>query len=412
MRDETGRDLRRLWNRLDAGALYLVAFAMPISIAAANVAFGIGLLMIIRRAVSGGLSGRRIWNALTILILLSAAEDLLAILTSGYPKHFRHYFEDKWVLVAAFIPLWLVGDVKTGARALYLLMIAGLLAAIFALFQNVSGWNPLHNQLLESHGGGSMAVAFFSHHLTYGGIALLILCTALAWGLLGPGRSAPVRAAFVTELAAVGLFVTFARSALVGLAGSAVALLAAAPKKSRRRIAGIGAAGVIILLALVPGMMTRIGYVFSGDSDDESPRIRLWLSAIEIVKRYPLFGVGEGNWKTAFAEYGLPGHYVSTAHPHCDLLSTAVDGGIIAVLLFGALWVIYFARAFRYLKELPPESPARWGIIAGVSGVAGILVAGLFQNYLSDAEVANIAWFIVGMTVALGDRGCAEASRA
>lgn len=72
------------------------------------------------------------------------------------------------------------------------------------------------------------------------------------------------------------------------------------------------------------------------------------------------------------------------------------------MLIFLALFFTFFKIGAGYLKKIPADHPARWGIIAGLTGIAGILIAGLFQNYLTDAEVGNIAWFMVGITLTLG----------
>lgn len=394
-----------VWTRLETGVLYLIALAMPVSIAAANIAFGLGLLLLIRRAFTGGMKDRGVWNSVTLLIVAMGLWDLVAVLVSDYPIAIKHWGEDKWVFVAAFLPFALVRDVRRGTYALYLMMLSGLVTASVALFQNISGYDPLRDKLLEDHGGSYMAVGFFTHHLTYGGIALLILFTTVAWGVFGPGRSSPIRAAFVNLLAAVGLFATFARSALVGIGGGGLALLMLAPKKLRLWIIGVGIAGVVGLLVLSPGMMTRFQYFSAGspDSANESARWRLWGTAINIIEAHPVFGVGEPNWRYAFKEYKIPGHYVSVAHPHCDFLSAGVDGGIVAMVIFVALFAAYFRQGAVDLRDIASDHPARWGIVAGLTGVAGILIAGLFQNYLTDAEVGNIVWFMVGMSLVLGN---------
>ncbi len=392
-----------VWTKLETGILYLIALAMPVSIAAANLAFGLGLLLLIHRSVTGGMKDSGVWNIVTLLIVVTAVWDLVAVLVSPYPIQIRHWGEDKWVYIAAFLPFALVRDVRRGTNALYLMMFSGLVTASVALFQTISGYDPLRDKLLENHGGSYMAVGFFTHHLTYGGIALLILFTTIAWGVFGPGRHFPIRAVFVNLLAAVGLFATSARSALIGIGGGGLALLMLAPKKLRLWIVGIGLAGVMGLLVLSPGMMTRFQYMASGEGADESPRLRLWGTAIRIIEAHPFFGVGEPNWRYAFKEYKIPGHYVSVAHPHCDFLSAGVDGGLIAMVIFIVLFAAYFRRGGIDLKHLPLDHPARWGIIAGLTSIAGILIAGLFQNYLSDAEVGNIVWFLVGMTLTLGN---------
>jgi O-antigen ligase len=374
---------------------------MPISIAAANLTFGIGLLLVLRRAFLGQLKGAAVWNWVTILLVAAVLEDLLAMAVSSYGANYKGFGEDKWVLVACFLPLGLARTQEQASKAFYALMIGGLIAAAFAVFQSISGYNPLHDKMLESHGGGYMAVSFFTHHLTYAGIALVVLSISISWSLFGPGRKKLSSALFVSFLSAVGLFATFARSALVGLAGLAVPMLWGAPLKMRRWMLAAGAIGVVLFLLLMPGMATRFGYIFTSGTNDESPRIRLYQTSLNIISAHPFLGVGQGNWIKAFDDYHVVGRYVSNAHPHCDALSKAVNGGIPALLLFLGIWTAFFYQAVSAVRKLDQVGEARWGILAGMGGVGSILVAGLFQNYLSDAEVGNVVWFAVGLTLVL-----------
>ncbi len=385
---------------------------MPTSIAVTNLAFGICLLLGLWRVIfhDGDFPALKSW--VTLFITLLIVTKFISQLTTPYSPQFLHYFRKQWLLVAYFIPILLVRDQKTGSRALYLLMFSGLVTASYALFEHLVGWEPIHNQILEEHGGGYMAVGFFTFHLTYGGVALFILFFTASWGLFGSGRQSPIRSLFIVLLAAVGLFVSFARSALVGVATGSLLILFASPKKWRWRILTGLVVGMGALLLIVPGVWERMAMLFTTGPHDETPRIHLMQAAIEIIKRYPILGIGDGNWKTAFETLRLIrlGRFENYAHAHCDVLSITSDGGLIGLVVFLGIWVFFFRTAWRAFKRASADSEGRWVIVAGMSGIAGILLAGLFQNYLSDSEVGNVVWFTVGLTMALAGRITHEAA--
>jgi O-antigen ligase len=183
-------------------------------------------------------------------------------------------------------------------------------------------------------------------------------------------------------------------------------LIALKQGKTRRNLLVSAAIIVIVLLVAFPGLWERFGNAFSSGEHSESPRVRLWLSSLAIIAHHPLFGVGQSNFGTAFEQYKLPGEYVSTAHPHCDLLSIAVDGGLVALAVFIFVLVVFFRRASRSIGicRSGDYSPYRWLFAAAISLTVAILVAGLFQNYLSDAEVANIFWLVIGLAMGVEAR--------
>ncbi|MBM3329344.1 MAG: O-antigen ligase family protein [Calditrichaeota bacterium] len=386
-------------------ALALIAFAMPISIAAANLALGFGLLLALWRIVEVDPGRSRLGGLFGIMLLIFLVVHFTAMLLSNYPVHLKHWFEKRWVLAAFVVPVVLIRDQLSGERALYLVMIGGLLAAILALVQNAFGWDPVRDQFMEYHGGGSMAIGPFNHHLTYGGAAMIVALLALARFPFGGSRVDLLRAFFAIILSALGLYVSFARSALVGFGVGALGFVLLAPRKLRYWALGALVTGGAALLALVPGMLTRFTYIFQGEGVGEGPRLALVRSSLRIIREYPLLGVGAGNWREAFFQYGASGRYPSIAHPHSDLLSIAVDGGLISLTLFIAVWVIFFARMIRWRPDdnLAGESHSGESIVrkSALMVVPAIFTAGLFQNYLTDAEVANILWFVVGTALAV-----------
>ena len=257
--------------------------------------------------------------------------------------------------------------------------------------------------MLEPSGNGYLAIGSFTDHLTYGGMALIIAMITASAAIHFPGKHIKRLIIPLTILNLAGLAVSFARSAILGLGVGIMMLIFQIHRNMRRYILLFLVLGVVLTTILVPGLRERFGNVFSSGEHSESPRIRLWLTSVEIIRHHLWFGVGQSNFGAAFDKYHLPGYYVSTAHPHCDLLSIAVDGGVLALGLFTWTMAVFFVKSFRSYRTAGSNAARRMVTGCGIAVAASILLAGLFQNYLSDAEVASAFWFVVGLAMSQSD---------
>ncbi len=387
------------WHKIEEYTLILTAITLPLSIFAANVALSLSLLLLIRRLIFDRESIGHLSGGITIPLIFYLAVDFIAVFASGYPVHIADFFEDKWVLVAYFIAFGLARDPQMIGQAVWGMLAAGFLMAVYAVYQFLSGYDLLRGTELEPVSGGYMAVGVFTHHLTYAGIALIVFLTALSRALFEPRSWRKFWMPGLILLTGVGLFVSYGRSGLIGAIAGIAVLIAVAGKRLRGYLLAAGVAGFILMLAVTPGLTERFMNAFSSGEHSEGQRVRLWLSSVEIIKHHPIFGVGQSNFGLAFEKFHRPGYYENAAHPHCDLLSVAVDGGIIALVLFCFVWVTFFKKVIRVYRLASEGSTIDWIPSAGFAVAAAILTAGLFQNYLTDAEVANMVWFTVGLTM-------------
>lgn len=387
------------WEKTESLVLLMIAISIPISIAATNIAFGLGTLLLIRRMIVSRVLTLRITKGITVLLVSYLILDLTATIFSGFPINLKSLIEDKWVIMGYFIALGLVPDKIVLNKLLTALIISSTVSAYYSIIQFVIGWDFLRGQILEPIGKGYVAVGTFSHHLTLGGLLMLGLIIVLSRILFQPN----VRRKYIflasTVVLSIGLFVSYSRSAIVGLFGGLAVLVYAGDKKLRKIVIIFSILSGLLLLILVPGTAQRFLNSFSLGEHSEGPRIRLWLTSVEIIKHHPLFGIGQGNFDIGFEKYHIVGKYHNHAHPHNDFLSVAVDGGLISLSVFLLMWAVYIIKMNRLIIK-PKDVSNIWIPVMGLSAVVSLLIAGNFQNYQSDAEVGNMLWFIVGLTMA------------
>ncbi|MCC7142870.1 MAG: O-antigen ligase family protein [Candidatus Eisenbacteria bacterium] len=375
-------------DRLDRvlGPLLVVfALAAPWSIAGAQMATILAALSLLvarlarrRRALSLP------WTLWAVLGFLLA--QAISIPLGIHPERSLRCFRGSWVILFVFVYWQALREPTLRRQALHALIGSAALAGLYGTWQHWGGIDLLHRETLEPRPeGGFIAVGNLNSHLTYAGVLLPVFFLAIgaAIGARGRGRGLLGLAA---ALIGSGLLFSFTRTAWIGAAVgvSALGLLLG------RRAALIGGGtlgGVLVGGALLsPALAQRLVSIFQSGDD---PRWRLWQTALHIVRDHPITGAGLGAFKTLFPTYKVPGWYMSTIHPHHDLLNHMVEAGIVGGIAWIAIWLCFLAETRRTRFE-----PLRIGAIAGVLALLG---AGLGQCYSTDEEVAQVWWFVVAL---------------
>jgi len=389
---------KTVWQRFDEIALILIAVSLPLSIAATNIALTIGVILLVRRCIVDRSLLKALGGGITLPLIIWLGVSFISMLFSGYPIRVSNFIEEKWVISAYFVGFGLVHSSRSIRQTTLAWLIAGGILAIYAIYQFIFGHDLLRHEQLEPIGGMFMAIGLFGHHLTYGGVAMALLLMASA-GIkyIDSDRARQFIIALAT-LNGIGLLASYARSAIIGAAAGAAVLTMLLQRRYLKYLVAVGVVGMILMLLFMPGMGERFSNVFSGE---ESPRIRLALTSLNIIKHHPIIGIGEDNFSLAFEEYHVPGFYASTAHPHNDFLSATVNGGIIGLAAFAFIWITLFRKLFPLRLSTSIDQSQQWIVNGGITVFGGILIAGLFQNYMTDAEVGTMIWFIIGLTMSV-----------
>lgn len=147
-----------------------------------------------------------------------------------------------------------------------------------------------------------------------------------------------------------------------------------------------------------PKALNRIG---SGTSAEQSVGFRqnLWKSAVAIAAKHPI-GTGPGTFRFYSAE---PGIIESTVFAHQSYLQLAVEGGWLALVLFGCLAAFWMSYAFRGIRKQPePIVALRAGLLAATMALAA---HGLVESNLSFFGSGLTLFILVGLTLQLSTDG-------
>jgi len=396
------------WGRvlLRAGVLTLVA-CLPFSIVGMNIG---GVL-----AIVGGLMARvplhrapgrwfmvafALWQFASMLV----TGQLLQV-----PGQMWHWLLMPLVAVA-------LRDARWRGLALRLLAVSCIVAVTLALVQMVVGFGgkapfrvalPAAGGVRWWHGSG-----FFSTHLTFGFVMAVMV---LIWLSVEP--LAISRRWAMGVVAFLGLGLSEARSAFIGILAAAVV-----PGRSLREwlhmmALGVVAVGVLGGLALVlsPERMYR-ALTF------QDPRLAIWQVAGGVIADRPWFGCGGmkpyspiymqkladltgGATQMPFTGLILPNEnpLVGSMHAHNSYMSIAAGYGLPAAVLHLALMAVLALHFWRLRIKAP--AAARLGLQV----LAAFIAAGLFEYVVGDSESSMAAWAAMGLALGMaGDPGRSE----
>jgi polysaccharide biosynthesis protein PslJ len=190
--------------------------------------------------------------------------------------------------------------------------------------------------------------------------------------------------------AVLALYLTYSRSALVGMATS-LGLLALL---KYRKLIPVGIAGLLLLLFLpqTQAYVARFQEGLAGADLATQMRFGEYKDALILIGRYPIFGVGFTGVPDIDIYLGVSMLY----------LIIAENMGLVGLFIFIAIMVGFFSMvAISWRKGYPPRLEA---ILLGLAGaVAGALVSGIFDHYwfnMTYPHMTVLLWLYVGLATA------------
>lgn len=113
--------------------------------------------------------------------------------------------------------------------------------------------------------------------------------------------------------------------------------------------------------------ITSVSQTLAGETEKGSANFRLVVAreTMDMIKDFPVFGVGPGNWALHIPVYGAKSVYshetgVVRMRAHNDYLQTGGERGVLGLCLFLGFWVLAFFLSIRLILRLvtQPKQPA------------------------------------------------------
>jgi O-antigen ligase len=295
----------------------------------------------------------------------------------------------KQLLLLLIVPA--VYHLARGPRAHTVLNVIITVAAVSAIIGIVE-YSVLHYDSL-----GRRPRGLLGHYMTYSGLLMMVACAAAARLLFG--RRDRIWPALVLPALLVAVSLTFTRSAWVGLCVGAALLLVL---KDFRLLAALPVLAALFIALAPTNVTNRLYSMFDRRDPTSLDRIAMLEAGARIIRQYPLTGVGPDMVLRVYPEF-RSADAVEPIQPHLHNvpMQIAAERGLPAL----AFWIwfivalsIQLARKFR--TDTYRVLPA-----AGLSAVAAMLAAGMFEYNFGDSEFLMLFLVLVTLPYAAARNG-------
>jgi O-antigen ligase len=179
-----------------------------------------------------------------------------------------------------------------------------------------------------------------------------------------------------TLIMGAALVLTGSRSGVASFAVAVAAMLAFLVREipeRRHRVLAVVYAAVLLGGAVAWAGSDMVVARFADAPDALGERLEAWQNTLDIVRDFPLFGVGLGGYASAMLMYQTGDRRLMYVQAHNDYLQLAAEGGLLVVvpaILTVVTLVVTIRRRLRGDEDDPLTFWIRRGAVAGLLGIA------------------------------------------
>jgi len=396
--------------------------SVPFSIAGDDFAItGLYLVTIYRLATR---QDRLACNPIMFGMGLMMFGALISALFSGEALLSLSYFRNFWRLGLPFLVLLAFRNRPPDRYLRTLAVVAGIVA-IYGVIQFFSGLDVLRSAARQAEYRKAWdvwhAVGVFSHHLTFGGVFLMLfaLFTPAAFNR-EIGRWDRLLFFWAGAGSLLASMASMGRSIWLGSAAAISVMLLVL--LGRRRSVFLIVAVLILALGTVAvtrnsGLESSIGRSYLGHRirsisiEANRDRIMMWKAAIRAIQERPLLGLGPNrrdllqiHYDAVSRKYQHEFQHPARVGVHNLYLQNWVDFGLLGMAGYLAWWLTLIAQILSSLKQGPLSGRRNTTLLGCLAGFAGIMVAGFFENNFRDGEVQVAILLAMGLALVMLER--------
>ena len=286
---------------------------------------------------------------------------------------------------------WLIEDEKSLRTIVTVMLTVALIVSVYGIISYLRG-----SDLEESY----RVRATMSSTVTLAGVMLLAFALSLSLAVSGKAGKKRILFLLTTVFSFLCLTLTYTRGAWLG---AIVAILLTFLLSSGRKKAASLAALVLIVIALLASHHVRERVTSFTQLPEMSIRGRfsMWLSATQVAKDHPLFGVGLMDLKEVYDRYKRPDSGFRSGHMHSDFFQVLASTGLLGLAAF--LWFLRSVCGLLVRNLLSMERKEcflRAVCLGSLAGFCGFVTAGIFEWNFGDAEVVSMLYCLIGLACA------------
>ncbi|MBN2355137.1 O-antigen ligase family protein [candidate division KSB1 bacterium] len=380
-------DLHKKLLQVIVYALYIVAVAMPFSIALTQMALAVACMAWILRIFITKDVGFRAPGLEWAVAAFVIAEILATLFSIDRGQSLIHL---KRLLLIPLIYLIAanVTDEKTLKRLAWLFFFSIVVYSLWGL-----GWYFLHPGRRVQH---------LHHFMTAGGITMIGAVMGATFALRADNGRERLIFTAATVAVVLCLILTSTRGSWVGFFCALVFVLY---YTRRALIIAVPVLMVIFYLLTPQAFSHRLQHFFDPDWRTNAKRLYWWQVGWEIIKERPLIGIGDINTTDIYNRYADADKQGRLNHFHSNYVHIAVTLGLIGLLAFLGLIGSVFRQLYRVFFDR--RNASGWSTTWALAALAifwALNINGFFEWNCGDAEIITMIWFCTGVSLALSQQ--------
>jgi len=377
-------------EKVAVALLFGFVASLQVSIAAADILLSAMLVCWVAMLVAD----RRRPAAPAFFIPLAAYGAMTLISSLFSSDRMTSLIDSKQLVLLAIVPaVYEIARGKRAATVIDVIVSVGAASAAFGIIQ----YGLLHYDNLGQRPLGTM-----SHYMTYSGLLMLVICTAVARLVFGSRNR--IWPALVMPALVVALSLTLSRNAWIG-ACVAVGLLFVL--KDFRLAALLPVILAVVVVVAPEGLVNRFTQTFDAQDPSNLDRFAMIEIGAKMVRDHPLVGVGPNMVPRLYEQY-RPDYAINKVNPHLHNvpLQIAAERGLPALAIW--IWLIggLTVGLFRLFRRQQDKILAATALAA----VVAMLAAGLFEYNFGDSEFLMLFLVLVTLPFAAARSDGATAS--
>ena len=229
----------------------------------------------------------------------------------------------------------------------------------------------------------------------------LILIIPIVSSLLfyAPKGSKKALLAFSFITMVICLILTRSRAGWLALVGAMIFLVII--EKRKRLAIGLTLVLIVVTSILIPSVRTRLVTIFDLNSLVNEERIYGAKSALQMIKDYPLTGVGVNNFYHVYPQYQLPEAREHLIHAHNIFLQIGAEMGLFGLAVFLWLLIKVFKVGWKTLKKIKEGDYLRALVIGLLGSLVAFLVNQQFDYIWVKASLFVFFWVLLAILLVI-----------
>lgn len=373
--------------------LFVLAFVLPLSIAATNIVwislFAVWIVKIIRDKEID------VPMPMTLPILMFFGATLVSAMFGIDFFYSMKKINSEMLFLVFFLVAANIKDFNHAKKIILVFIISSSVSGLLGAAQYSAGRWSDHSELFSLIQGRAHGTRSWAQTYTEG---LLLALPASIYAVLYSKKKI-----FYISAVIIFLGIVFGYVRMVWISAAVVlGMMFILEFRKLKRMVFVFTAAVFLAAVSAVVLANRINIVKRAVNFSDPVRVAMWRTAFEIFKDYPVFGVGKANIKKEkilpayYEKLNIRADYRKLSHLHSNFMHILAERGGAGLMVF-----IYLFGAYLYysVKKIMHTGRNEKYFISGCwLGIFGFLLSGFTEYSYGDSEVQMIVWFLMALT--------------